>query len=71
MSAPTRLALLRRAVRDYQGAWTTQKVRALYAAHNYDAPLRSTARDDLARLARQGLLVQHGPDNNRTYTLTP
>ncbi|MFF4661999.1 hypothetical protein [Streptomyces sp. NPDC001282] len=57
MSAADRLSLLRRAIRDYQGEWTTCRVQRLYRARAYAAPLRKTARDDLALLARQGLLV--------------
>jgi hypothetical protein len=33
------------------------------------APTRKTARDDLALLARQGVLIVHGPTNGRYYTL--
>jgi hypothetical protein len=41
----------------------------LYQARGIAAPKHSTHRADLERLARQGLLTEHGPDHNRTYTL--
>jgi hypothetical protein len=41
----------------------------LYAARGIRAPKRRTHRGDLARLAREGLLTEHGPDHDRTYTL--
>lgn len=69
MSAADRLALLRRAVRDYQGEWTTRRVQQLYRSHAYAAPLRKTARDDLALLHRQGLLVLDDAPGRRSYTL--
>lgn len=70
MSAADRLAILRRAVRDYQGEWTTRRVQQLYRAHSYAAPLRKTARDDLALLHRQGLLVLNDEPGRRSYTLS-
>lgn len=70
MSATDRLAILRGAVRDYQGVWTTRMVQQLYRSHAYAAPLRKTARDDLALLARQGLLRLDDSDpGRRVYTL--
>jgi hypothetical protein len=57
VSAADRLAVLRAAVRDYQGEWTTRTVLNLYRAKGHNVPQRKTARDDLALLARQGLLV--------------
>ncbi|MFJ1695740.1 hypothetical protein ACIOHC_11400 [Streptomyces sp. NPDC088252] len=65
MAAADRLALLRRAVRDHQGEWTTRRVRELYRSRAYDAPFRRTARQDLAVLARQGLLVLDDTDPGR------
>ncbi|MEU2135334.1 hypothetical protein [Streptomyces sp. NPDC018352] len=65
MSASDRLTLLRRAVRDYQGEWTTRMVQDLYRAREYAAPQRKTARDDLATLHRQGLLVLDDTDPGR------
>lgn len=69
MSAADRLAVLRRAVRDHTGEWTTGKVVQLYKERGLHIPCRKTARKDLARLARQGLLVERGPQNGRHYTL--
>ncbi|MEU3219989.1 hypothetical protein [Streptomyces sp. NPDC006971] len=65
MSAADRLSILRRAVRDYQGEWTTCRVQRLYRARAYAAPFRRTARQDLAVLARQGLLVLDDTDPGR------
>ncbi|MFF8716211.1 hypothetical protein ACF07T_32970 [Streptomyces sp. NPDC015184] len=65
MSAADRLALLRRAVRDDRGEWTTHRVQELYRSREYAAPFRRTARQDLAVLARQGLLVLDDTDRGR------
>lgn len=65
MSAADRLALLRRAVRDHQGEWTTNRVQELYRSRAYAAPFRRTARQDLAALTRQGLLVLDDTDPGR------
>ncbi len=69
MSAADRLALLRRAVVERPGPWATREVQRLYTAHGLNVPSRKTARDDLAYLARQGLLIERGPENGRHYTL--
>lgn len=69
MSAPRRRALLLAAIRDWQGGWTTTRVQKLYRSHAYAVPMRKTCRDDLAQLERQGLLIVHGPENHRYYTL--
>ncbi|WP_236241122.1 hypothetical protein [Streptomyces sp. CC228A] len=52
-----RLQLLRAAVRDYQGEWTTHRVQHFYRARGVDAPKRATARAGLAQLVREGLLL--------------
>ncbi|MFF2964294.1 hypothetical protein ACFVT1_36630 [Streptomyces sp. NPDC057963] len=65
MAAADRLALLRRAVRDDHGEWTTDRVRQLYRSRAYAAPFRRTARQDLAVLARQGLLLLDDTDPGR------
>ncbi|MFE7105587.1 hypothetical protein ACFU98_10825 [Streptomyces sp. NPDC057575] len=65
MSAADRLALLRHAVRGGRGEWTTNRVQDLYRAREHDAPKRKTARDDLATLHRQGLLVLDDTDPGR------
>ncbi|MFD9047628.1 hypothetical protein [Streptomyces zaomyceticus] len=69
MSAADRLTVLRRAIRDHAGDWTTGMVVRLYTERGLHVPCRKTARDDLARLARQGLLVERGPVNGRHYVL--
>lgn len=68
MSAADRRQLLLRSLRDRRGPWTTGMVWRLYKAHGF-APLRKTARDDLAYLAQQGVLTARGPVNDRHYTL--
>lgn len=53
-----RLRVLRHAVRtDPDTRWTTVRVQRLYRAEGVAAPLRATARKDLAQLAREGLLT--------------
>ncbi|MFF9197298.1 hypothetical protein ACF09L_19030 [Streptomyces sp. NPDC014779] len=70
MSAPRRRALLLAAIRDWQGEWTTTRVQKLYRSRAYAVPMRKTARDDLAQLHRQGLLVLDERDpNRRVYRL--
>ncbi|MFE9372307.1 hypothetical protein ACFYM2_21405 [Streptomyces sp. NPDC006711] len=69
MSARDRLAILRRAVIERPGPWTTSTVQALYKAAGHAAPCRKTARDDLAFLARQGLLLCRDERDCRTYWL--
>jgi hypothetical protein len=63
-----RLQLLRRAVRDWPGPWTTRRTQHLYQAAYGRGDWRRTARRDLDQLARQGLLTEHGPENNRHFT---
>lgn len=46
----------------------TGEVMALYRAHGW-GPSRTTARRDLQYLARHGQLVEHGPEDDRWYTL--
>ncbi|MER6607325.1 hypothetical protein ABT282_15785 [Streptomyces sp. NPDC000927] len=66
MSAADRLALLRRAVREGdEDEWTTCRVERLYQSYGHAAPKRKTARDDLARFARRGLLVLDDTDRGR------
>ncbi|GHH29961.1 DeoR family transcriptional regulator [Streptomyces rubradiris] len=47
----------------------TGEVMALYRAHGW-GPSRTTARRDLQYLARHGQLTEHGPADDRYYTLT-
>jgi Fe2+ or Zn2+ uptake regulation protein len=49
------------------GVWKAGDVMRLYRANGWGC-CRSTARHDLQFLARQGLLVEHGADNDRRYT---
>lgn len=65
MSAADRLTILRCAIRDYQGEWTTRRVSQLYRTKGHSAPMRKTARDDLALLHRQGLLILDDTDPGR------
>lgn len=50
------------------GRITTGQAHAFYQATGY-GPCRTTARKDLQALARTGRLIEHGPDNGRTYHL--
>lgn len=50
------------------GRITTGQAHAFYRATGY-GPCRTTARKDLQALARDGVLVEHGPDNGRAYHL--
>jgi len=54
-------------IREHGGVWRTGDVVRVYRANGWGC-CRSTARHDLAFLARQGLLVEHGPENDRRYT---
>jgi hypothetical protein len=50
------------------GHITTGQAHAFYRATGWGR-CRTTARKDLQRLTRDGVLTEHGPDNARTYTL--
>lgn len=50
------------------GRITTGQAHRFYRATGY-GPCRTTARKDLQALARNGVLIEHGPDNGRTYHL--
>lgn len=50
------------------GHITTGQAHRFYRATGY-GPCRTTARKDLQVLARDGVLIEHGPDNGRTYRL--
>jgi hypothetical protein len=54
-------------IRAQGGVWRTGDVVRVYRANGWGC-CRSTARHDLAFLARHGLLVEHGPENDRRYT---
>jgi hypothetical protein len=55
-------------IRQMGGRITTGQAHAFYQATGW-GPRRTTARKDLQALARRGVLVERGPDNDRTYTL--
>ena len=50
------------------GHITTGQAHRFYRATGY-GPCRTTARKDLQALARDGVLIEHGPDNERSYHL--
>lgn len=50
------------------GHITTGQAHRFYRATGW-APGRTTAKKDLQFLKRRGVLVERGPDNDRTYTL--
>jgi len=54
-------------IRQQGGVWRTSTVVDLYRDNAWGC-CRPTARNDLAYLARHGLLDGHGPDNDRRYT---
>ncbi|MGW3110522.1 hypothetical protein [Streptomyces sp. NPDC001091] len=56
------------AIRAAPGDWTTGQVNRLYVANGWDCN-RSAARADLRRLTADGLLTEHGPENERVYRL--
>lgn len=65
-----RLAILRPAVRDYEGEWTTRMVQHLYVIKFGRGDWRRAARQDLAQLATDGLLLLDDRDpGRRVYRL--
>ncbi|MEU1071837.1 MULTISPECIES: hypothetical protein [unclassified Streptomyces] len=70
MSAEDRLQVLRSAVAEQPSfRWTSGVVQRLYQQHGHDVPHQRTAKNDLALLARQGLLLVCGPEDGRYYLL--
>lgn len=65
---PARLAVLAEGIHANGGLWTTLRVRRFYLAAGVDAPKLATARRDLARLARDGILTTHNLAGTRFYT---
>ncbi|MFE9448368.1 hypothetical protein [Streptomyces sp. NPDC006739] len=64
-----RLAQLLATIRTHPDErWTSGRVQDLRRLTG-EAPCRTTARRDLIELAARGHLAQHGPDDNRFYTL--
>lgn len=55
-------------IRTLGGMWPTGRAHALYQALGY-SPNRRTAKLDLRYWAQRGLLIEQGPDNDRTYRL--
>ena len=50
------------------GHIATGQAHRFYRATGY-GPCRTTARKDLQALARDGVLIEHGPDNKRIFHL--
>ncbi|MEV0915458.1 hypothetical protein AB0I93_14455 [Streptomyces sp. NPDC049967] len=67
MRNPTaaRLAVLRAMVRDYQGAITTRAIQQLYVNRFGPGEWRGKARQDLAQLVTDGLLICDDTDPGR------
>lgn len=55
-------------IRTLGGMWPTGRAHQLYQALGY-GPNRRTAKLDLRYWARQGFLIEQGPDNERAYRL--
>lgn len=66
----SRLAVLRQTVTTCEGVWTAGRVHELYRSLGI-APGRRTARLDLDRLHREGVLGRHDEPTRRYYTCTP
>lgn len=64
---PRRRSLLAE-IRRVGGRITTGEAHRFYQATGH-GPCRTTARKDLQYYARQGVLIERGPDNGRLYTL--
>lgn len=67
MSDDRRLLVLQAAALAQRGEWTTRRVQRLYRHLGYAAPLRRTARRDLAQLAREGVLTLVDTDPARRF----
>lgn len=67
MRTPTaaRLAVLRTTVRDYQGTITTRAIQQLYVNRFGPGDWRGKARQDLAQLTGEGLLICDDTDPDR------
>ncbi|MFD5975522.1 hypothetical protein [Streptomyces bacillaris] len=67
MRSPTdaRLVVLRELVRDYMGEITTRMVQQLYVARFGPGDWRGKARQDLAQLVGEGLLICDDTDPGR------
>lgn len=60
-----RLAVLRAMAREYQGNITAAIVTRLYVARFGEGPWRDKARQDLAQLTADGLLIRDDSDPDR------
>ncbi|POG47134.1 hypothetical protein BV881_12410 [Streptomyces sp. ZL-24] len=72
MRSPTdaRLVVLRELARDYQGEITTRMVQQLYVSRFGPGDWRGKARQDLAQLVGEGLLICDDTDpGRRTFRL--
>lgn len=65
----TRRRALLAEIRRTGGAYTTGQAHRFYRATGW-GPCRTTARKDLQALARRGVLVERGPADARTYTVS-
>ncbi len=67
-SRERRLEQLLDTIRTHSVRWTTSRVQDMRRRQG-QTPKRGTARHDLAELHRRGHLIQHGPQDDRYYTL--
>lgn len=58
------------AMRHSPDRWTSGRVVAFYQANGWGRQ-RHVARQDLRHLTEMGLLTEHGPENDRSYSLNP
>lgn len=65
--AEERLPVLRDAVEQWLGEWTTRRVQRLYGARFGPGPWRRAAGSDLATLHQQHLLDLHDEDPGRRF----
>lgn len=65
----TRQCALLAEVRRVGGEYTTGMAHRFYRATGW-GPCRTTARKDLQALARRGVLIERGPVDARTYTVS-
>lgn len=64
----SRRLVLADAIRSEGGEWTPKRVARTYRAAGLDVSLPATWRDDLKRLAQDGVLTRHDAPNRRFYT---
>jgi hypothetical protein len=61
-----RRAQLLTVIEEQGGVWKTGDVMCLYRQNGWGV-CRTTARKDAQHLARHGFLIEHGPENDRSY----